>query len=77
MRAVGTWVHDWRRPQLDLSDDVLFLRDAPGIAGALQAQLPDRKFFRIQGETRWPVLQLVPLGGGAPIPLTGLSTAGQ
>lgn len=77
MRDVGSWVHDWRRPQLDLSDDVLFLRDVRGGESVLRSQLPDRRFFRIQRDSRSPFLMLVPLAGGEAIPLTALGTTGQ
>jgi hypothetical protein len=77
MRDVGTWVHDWRRPRLDLNDDVLFLRDVRDVEAALRAQFPDRRFFRIRRDPRSPVLLLVPLEGGAPIPLTDLATSGR
>jgi hypothetical protein len=65
-RETGTWVHDWRRPRLDLSDDVLFLRDVPGAEAALQQQLPGRRFFRVQRDPRSPDLVLTPLAGGQP-----------
>jgi len=65
-RETGTWVHDWRRPQLDLSDDVLFLRDVPGGEAVLQRQLPGRRFFRVQRDPRSPDLVLTPLAGGEP-----------
>jgi hypothetical protein len=65
-RETGTWVHDWRRPQLDLSDDVLFLRDVPGGETVLRQQLPGRRFFRVQRDSRSPDLVLTPLAGGEP-----------
>ena len=67
MREVGTWVHDWRRPRLDLSDDVLFLRNAPGVESGLRRQFSNRRFFRLQPVDTPPFLALVPLGGGTPI----------
>jgi hypothetical protein len=72
MRDVGSWVKDWRRPRLDLSDDVLFLRDGRGVESALRSQLPDRRFFHLEGDSRSPFLKLVPLAGGETIPLTAL-----
>jgi hypothetical protein len=72
MRDTGTWVHDWRRPQLDLSDGVLFLRDVRGAEDALRRELPGRRFFRIARDGGAPYLTLVPLSGGEPIPLAGL-----
>jgi len=64
MREIGTWVHDWRRPRLDLEDAVLFLRDVPGTIDPLRARFPGRVFFRV--ERRSDSLQLVPLDGGPP-----------
>lgn len=75
MRDRGSWVHDWRRPQLDLSDDVLFLRDVRGGEEILRGQLPGRRFFRVARGAGSPYLTLVPLAGGAPIPLAGLGVA--
>jgi hypothetical protein len=73
MRDVGTWVHDWRRPRLDLQDDILYLRDVPSVVPALKAAFPDRRFFRLEQLRESPFLVLVPLDGGAPRPLdTGL-----
>lgn len=78
MRDTGSWVHDWRRPQLGLDDDVLFLRDVRGGAEAtLRDQLPGRRFFRVARDPRGPYLTLVPLSGGAPIPLPALGEAGR
>jgi dolichyl-phosphate-mannose-protein mannosyltransferase len=77
MRDVGSWVYDWRRPRLDLSDDVLFLRDVRAAEGGLRAQFPDRRFFRIRRDDQSPFLMLAPLAGGEPIPLTGFGTTGQ
>jgi hypothetical protein len=77
MRDVGSWVYDWRRPRLDLSDDVLFLRDVRAAEGGLQAQFPDRRFFRIRRDDGSPFLMLAPLAGGEPIPLTALGTTAQ
>jgi hypothetical protein len=72
-RDIGAWVHDWRRPRLDLSDDVIFLRDNHVSAG-LRARFPDRRFFRLQRIDGYPCLVLTPLEGGAPIKLTALGT---
>jgi hypothetical protein len=76
MREIGSWVHDWRRPRLDLSDDVLFLRDIRGRDTMLRTQLPDRRFFRLQRDSLSPFLFLMPLAGGDAIPLTALRTNG-
>jgi hypothetical protein len=75
LRDVGSWVHDWRRPRLDLGDDVLFLRDVREGEPALRRQFPDRRFFRLQHDSQSPFLVLVPLAGGAAIPLTALGVA--
>jgi hypothetical protein len=77
MRDVGSWVKDWRRPRLDLSDDVLFLRDVRGAEDVLRRQFPDRRFFRIQGDSRSRFLMLAPLAGGESIPLAALGTIVQ
>jgi hypothetical protein len=69
MRETGTWVHDWRRPRLDLEDAVLFLRDAPGTIDPLRARFPDRLFFRVEQRSDPQFLQIVPLDGGTPRPL--------
>jgi hypothetical protein len=76
LRDIGTWVHDWRRPRIDWSDDVMLLRDAPGVQAALRARFPDRRFFRIHRDAGTPFLVLVPLDGGQTIPLTALPTTG-
>ena len=68
-RDLGTWVHDWRRPTLDLSEDVLYLRDAPAVPADLRALFPDRRFFRIQAVREPPFLLLVPFDGGPAQPL--------
>ena len=69
MSALGTWVHDWRRPDLALDEDVLYLRDAPAAEPALRSMFPDRRFFRLQPIRTAPFLLLIPLDGGAPMPL--------
>jgi dolichyl-phosphate-mannose-protein mannosyltransferase len=77
MRNVGSWVYEWRRPRLDLSDDVLFLRDFRADENVLRSQFPDRRFFRVQADGRSPFLLLVPLAGGEAVPLTSLGVTGQ
>lgn len=72
MRDIGSWVHDWRRPQIDLSDDVMFLRDVRGAEGVLAGELPGRRFFRLTKPAGSRYLTLVPLAGGDPIPLPDL-----
>ena len=70
LRGIGTWVHDWRRPMLNLEDETLFLRDVPAVEAALRAQLPGRRFFRLVPLREAPFLVLVPLDGGAARPLS-------
>jgi hypothetical protein len=72
-RDIGAWVHDWRRPRLDLSDEVIFLRDNH-VSESLRARFPDRRFFRLQHIERYPCLVLTPLDGGPPIKLPALGT---
>jgi hypothetical protein len=67
--AVGTWVHDWRRPTPDLSDDVLYLRDVPAAEPELRRLFPDRRFYRLQPLDEPPFVLVVPLDGHAPHPL--------
>ncbi len=69
MREIGTWVHDWRRPRLNLEDDVLFLRDAQGTVESVRDSLRDRRFFRLVPLSEAPFLALVPFDGGSPKPL--------
>jgi len=73
-RDLGSWVKEWRRPRLDLSDDVLFLRDVRGVEDVVRGLFPDRRFFRIQRDSRSPFLMLAPLAGGESIPLVALGT---
>ena len=68
MPQIGTWVFEWRRPLLDLSDDVLILHDRPGTEELLRAKFPDRRFYRILVLAQAPHLVLVPLNGGPPVP---------
>jgi len=68
MAHVGTWVFEWRRPLLDLSDDVLILHDRPGVEELLRAQLPGRRFYRILVLAKAPHVVLMPLNGGPPVP---------
>jgi hypothetical protein len=68
MPQIGTWVFEWRRPRLDLSDDVLILHDRPEIEPLLRAKFPDRRFYRMLVLTAAPHVVLVPLNGGPPVP---------
>lgn len=66
---IGTWVKDWPRPQLDLSDEVLMLRDIPEDIPELRRQLPDRKFYRLVAIRESPYVVVVPLDKADPFPL--------
>lgn len=68
-RELGTWVHDWRRPRVDLEDPVLYLRDAPEVEPTLRARFPDRRFFRLQPLRESPFVLVTPLDRGSPKPL--------
>ena len=68
MAQIGTWVFEWRRPLLDLSDGVLILHDRPGVEELLRAQFPGRRFYRILVLANAPHVVLVPLNGGPPVP---------
>ena len=48
MRQLGTQVFEWRRPRLDLSDDVLILHDRTGVEPWLRERMPERRFYRIE-----------------------------
>jgi hypothetical protein len=66
----GTWVHDWPRPQLDLGDQVLFVRDTPAVEREVRARFPDRRLFRLRRTASMPpTLELAPLNGGKPVSL--------
>ncbi len=69
MRELGTWVHDWRRPRVDLEDRVLYLRDVPEVEPALRTTFRDRSFFRLQLLAASPFVLVVPLDGDSPRPL--------
>ncbi|MEX2224719.1 MAG: glycosyltransferase family 39 protein [Candidatus Rokuibacteriota bacterium] len=68
MPQIGTWVFEWRRPLLDLSDDVLILHDGPGIEELLRPKFSDRRFYRILVLAQAPHVVLVPLDGAPPVP---------
>jgi hypothetical protein len=68
MARIGTWVFEWRRPRLDLEDDVLILHDREGVEQAARAAFPSRRFYRLILIGQAPYAALVPLDGGAPIP---------
>lgn len=73
LAAIGTWVYDWPRPQLDLSDDILYLRDVEPAISELRRLLPDRRFYRLRPLREPPYVMVIPLDGGAPHPLIGMS----
>jgi hypothetical protein len=72
MAKTGTWVHEWRRPLSDLSDDVLILHDRPDVEPPLRRQFPDRRFYRLVLSQREPYADLVPLPANPPAPLRPL-----
>ena len=45
LARVGTWVHEWQRPQPDLQDDILFVMDAEGSAEIATKQFPERPLY--------------------------------
>jgi len=64
LREVGTFVLSWRPVRPDLSDDVMFLADRPGMAGHLRRKFPDRDFFRLEVLDEPPYLHLERLPDG-------------
>jgi len=62
MAQVGTWVFEWRRPHPDLRDDLVILRDQPGLEETVRERFPDRRFYRLVLLTGPPFGALVPLG---------------
>jgi hypothetical protein len=58
LAQTGTWVHEWRRPRPDFTDDVIYLHDAEGLSAQAIAQFPDRKIFRL---SLTPQLGVIPL----------------
>jgi dolichyl-phosphate-mannose-protein mannosyltransferase len=77
MREVGTWVFEWRRPRLDLSDGILIVHDGPGVEGWLRERMPDRRVFRIGLLEVKPYAVLSAVPGGVPIPLCAPGPAGS
>ena len=63
LREVGTFVLSWRPVRPDLSDDVMFLGDRPGMEAHLRRRFPDRAFFRLKVLDEPPFLHLEPLPG--------------
>lgn len=73
LAAIGTWVYDWPRPQLDLSDRILYLRYVPEDIPKMQQLMPDRKFYRLRAYIDSPYVTVTPLDHGEPFPLLDLS----
>lgn len=73
MRQLGTQVFEWRRPRLDLSDDVLILHDRIGVEAWLRERMSERRLFRIELRPEAPYALLRPLDAGSPIPWCGSS----
>jgi hypothetical protein len=59
--ARGTWVMDWRRPDPDFSDDLMFLRDAPGVVDSVRAAFPGRPVFRFERQSPGAPVRVVPV----------------
>jgi len=77
MREVGTWVFEWRRPRLDLTEGILIVHDGPGVEGWLRERMSDRRLFRIGVREAMPYAVLSAVPGGAPIPLCVPGPAGD
>jgi hypothetical protein len=75
MAQIGTFVYEWRRPLLDLSDDVLMLHDRPGVEQSVRSKFPDRRIYRLLVLREPPYVVLMPLTGGVPIPWPSTSTS--
>ncbi|HEU5190959.1 MAG TPA: glycosyltransferase family 39 protein [Methylomirabilota bacterium] len=69
MREVGTWVFEWRRPRLDLTEGLLIVHDGPGVEEWFRERMPDRRIYRIRLLWVMPYAVLSAVPGGAPIPL--------
>lgn len=68
MARVGTWVFEWRRPRLDLADEVLILHDRPGVEEEARRMFSSRRLYRLLVLTQAPYVVLVPLNGDPPMP---------
>jgi len=66
---VGTWVFEWRRPHPDLHDDLVFLRDVPGLEATIRERFPDRRLYRLVLIVGPPFAALVPLGAPPQTPM--------
>jgi hypothetical protein len=77
MREVGTWVFEWRRPRLDLSERILIVHDRPGVEDWLRERMPDRRLFRISVRDAMPYALLTAVPGGTPVPLCVPGPAGS
>jgi hypothetical protein len=73
MRQLGTQVFEWRRPRLDLSDDVLIVHDRTGVEAWLRERMSERRLYRIELRPEAPYALLRPLDTGSPIPWCGPS----
>jgi len=58
LSEVGSFVLSWRHVRPDLSDDVMFLGDGPGMEGRLRREFRDRAFFRLSVLDEPPYLHL-------------------
>jgi hypothetical protein len=62
----ASWVHEWRRPKPDLSDDVLILRNRGNQLPELMRALPGRRFYEMV-PAAW-LFDLKPLPAPEPSP---------
>jgi hypothetical protein len=68
MAQIGTWVFEWRRPLVDLSDDVLLLHDGPGVEQWAIGKFPEQRLYRLLLLPQAPYAALVSLNGGPVVP---------
>lgn len=62
VREIGSYVYEWRIPDPDLSDRVLFLRDDPNTLAQLKQKFSKHVFLRLKSIKEPPYLELSPLG---------------
>ncbi len=57
----GSWVHEWRRPKPDFSDDILILHDVQGTQDAIRKAFPERTILRMTPTDDGSLFRLTPL----------------
>lgn len=57
----GSWVHEWRRPKPDFSDDILILHDVERTHAAIREAFPDRTILRMIPTDDGSIFRLTPL----------------